>query len=275
VDNEDVDAAAQGLSRRSVLKKSAIAGGAIIWAAPVVQTLGQGVASATPIAPGANGSDRCAARAITNLIDLGIGAGGTVDTLTFNTQPTGDCGDCDVPINGQVLTWTILNASPYGTFNFALDYPTASGNKIDGHILNLTKVPNQRNSSNGALFSEIYKYDETSTSGQSAIVAGNTAANIAAQNANRVTIGSLTYWLTARIDIEARYTITCPDGICQTATHAERFWIAKRNSGANTATTIPSTGIQLAVFKGTPSGPVSSYDVGGGGQLYDTDGVPC
>jgi hypothetical protein len=64
---------ASAVSRRKMLKRSAVAGGALVWAVPLVETFGQGVASAS--APG--GSPRVTRRVVLSSTDSN---GNTHDT---------------------------------------------------------------------------------------------------------------------------------------------------------------------------------------------------
>ena len=86
------------MNRRDLLKKSALAGGAALWATPVVQTLGQGTAHAL-------GSPTCTG--CVNLTDLNPGNGVTQNAINVNTQLTRRCGvGC---VRTTTYFWTVTN----------------------------------------------------------------------------------------------------------------------------------------------------------------------
>lgn len=90
MDPTEFNAEAGGLDRRSVLKRGAILGGALVWTAPAVQTLA-GPAFAA-------GSPPCCAK-------LGGGVNGQCQTLLFREDA--DCCSC-ISEQGTILPAAIL-----------------------------------------------------------------------------------------------------------------------------------------------------------------------
>ena len=101
----------EGVSRRNVLKKGAIAGGALVWATPVVQSFG-GAAFGQDRPPE---SPRCTATIVADAIDISSSGGGGITPtnrpVTFTLQILTDCGDCEA--TSLTVVWKVNSSSNF------------------------------------------------------------------------------------------------------------------------------------------------------------------
>lgn len=102
-----------GISRRSVIKKGAIAGGAVVWATPIVQTIGQGVAGAQT----REGSAACgpASADTTNMTISSQGQASGPQQVFSVLNVDGRCGECDP--DGEDIAWSVVGTPVNMTAN--------------------------------------------------------------------------------------------------------------------------------------------------------------
>jgi hypothetical protein len=127
----------QGLTRRDLLRRGAVLGGAVIWTTPVVQTLGMGRAFAQTASPIEGGKDvsyaviswECGGSTLKVKWEPGVG---------FSTQGAlPDCGNVGGSYASSVPSGLFVEIDPSNSACILVDVPAEAAFECAGSVTNV------------------------------------------------------------------------------------------------------------------------------------------